>query len=305
MLLILTKALGRFIAFCPESLLSLFAQTLGNLLYLVYGSRRRMMLHSIACSFPERPEAWRRKVARTSCVRLIETGLMSLAAPFFSEKRILAMASMSARAVDKMAFFAEGPTPAVLGTVHLSYWEGLTWVPLLMRPKLPPEIVTIFRPLRNPKLDAWLRSTRERFGIRLMSRKSGLHAALHTLQRKGSVAILFDQSAGSHGYLTKFLGRECSTTPLPGLLVEKSGARLCIIYPRRHAFWRFEIDMVELEHDKTPEGVTLALNRGFEDMLKNDEVLCSSWLWLHKRWRILDRPEEKRKLEAKRGGLIE
>ena len=303
MQLFLAKLVGRICALCPESVLRCFSRWLGLLLYLLI-PRRQIMLHSLACAFPEKSPAWRRQIARTSCIRLIETGLLSLAMPFLREDRIRRMAGVTPRTE---AFFVEhhrNPHPVVLGTVHLAYWEGLTWLPFLRRPQPTPELLTIYRPLRNPAMDQWLRQTRERFGVRLMARNSGLHAALHTLHRNQVVTLLFDQSASLHGYLTRFLGRECSTTPLPGMLVEKSGARVALIYARRTAFWRFDIDLMEIVHDGTSKGVTLALNREFERLLRTDENLCASWLWLHRRWRILDRPEDKRRLEAKRGGLI-
>lgn len=304
MLLAIVKLLGWLIAHTPEFLLNAFAKTLGYLLYYAYGSRRRMMLHSIECSFPERSHDWRVQVARTSCVRLMETALLSLAAPFFTEKRILAMSSVCDNTRKVMREVLSPPCPLVLGTMHLAYWEGLTWLPFLLRPAPSPEFLTIFRPLNNAGLDDWLKQTRERFGVQLMSRKSGLHAALHTLQKNGCVTILFDQSAGSHGLLTRFLGRECSTTPLPGMLTEKSSARVGLIYAKRSAFWRFKIVLQDVPCEKNENEVTLALNKAFEDLMRSDEEICSSWLWLHKRWRILDRPEERKKLIAKRGGLI-
>jgi lauroyl/myristoyl acyltransferase len=304
MILFLAKALGFSISRCPEFLLRVLSNVLGSLLYFCYAPRRRTMLRSLGFSFPEKSPAWRRRIARTCCIRLIETGLMSLASPFFSEKRIRVMAKLSDATLAGFVEHDAHPNGMFLATMHMGYWEGLTWVPFLVRPHAKPEIMTVYRPLRNPALDNWLRSTRERFGMRLLSRRSGLHESLHALNRKACVSMLFDQSAGSHGYLTLFMGRECSTTPLPGMLVEKSGADLFIIYALRTSFWRFEVVMEKVESDRTPHGVTLALNRKLESLLRGDERLCESWLWLHQRWRILDRPEEMKKLEAKRGGLI-
>jgi heptosyltransferase II len=304
MILVLVKLVGWLIAHTPEFLLNAFSKALGYLLYYGYGSRRKMMLHSIACSFPEKPEAWRTWIARTSCVRLMETSLLSVAAPFLSEKRILKMSGVAEGTRAVMRKVQNPARPLVLGTMHLAYWEGLTWLPFLLRPEGAPPLLTIFRPLNDPVLDDWLKRTRERFGVQLMSRKSGLHAALHTLQKNGSVTILFDQSAGSHGLLTKFLGRECSTTPLPGMLAEKSSAVVGLVYARRTAFWRFTIVLDEVACESNEKDVTLALNRDFEALMRADEEICASWLWLHKRWRILDRPEERKKLMAKRGGLI-
>jgi lauroyl/myristoyl acyltransferase len=305
MLLTLTKLIGWTFARTPEFLLEFLSWLLGSLLYLLYGSRRRMMLGNIRLSFPDRSEGWCRWVGRQSCIRLIETSLLSLASPYFGEARIKAMASATPGAHEVFGGVTRRGNPLVLGTAHLAYWEGLTWIKVLLGDTpTPPEVLTIFRPLSNPKLDEWLKQTRERFGVKLMSRRGGLHEALHVLHRKGLVCILFDQSAGSHGYLTRFLGRECSTTPLPGMLAEKGEAELGFIFARRKAFWRFDVDAILVPHDGTEKGVTVALNNALEQRLSQDEEVCASWLWLHKRWRILDRPQEREKILEKRGGLI-
>ena len=62
----------------------------------------------------------------------------------------------------------------VLGTVHFAHWETQTWYPFLSSVPLP-EFGVIFRPLDNPSADAFVKRTRERFGMKLLSRKQGLH----------------------------------------------------------------------------------------------------------------------------------
>lgn len=302
MLLFALKLLGRICAATPELLLHALAATLGRLIYLGYVSRRRLMLTNIRTSFPERSEAWCAKVARASCQRLVETSLLSLATPYLSERRIQNMAALSPLWTKFASEHALNPKGILLGTAHLAYWEGLTWVPFLLKGQAP-EFVAVYRPLRQPALDEWTRRTRERFGVRLLSRRVGLHAALHLLKRNGGVSILFDQNAGSNGVLTHFFGRECSTTPLPGMLVQKSGANVAIIYTRRTAFWRFTIEIERVRHAGTSESVTIGLNRALEDILRADEDLCASWLWLHNRWKILQLPEDLARLRSKRGDL--
>lgn len=305
MLLRLIQLTGWLIAHLPEPAVQALAWVLGRVLYHGYPPRRRIMLHNLRCSFPERSPHWVHRIAKENCVRIVETALLLLASPSFSDERMRQMGSLSPELVQAFARLRREPRPLVLGSAHLAYWEGMTWLPLLLGEDGKIEFLTIYRPLRDPGLDGWLRGTRERFGVRMMSRRGGLHVMLHVLQRQGCVTLLFDQSAGSHGFLTKFLGRECSTTPLPGLLVEKSGAEVALIYPRRRAFWRFAIEFQPIPSEPTAQAVTLALDRALEEKLRNDESLCASWLWMHQRWRILDRPAERRKLEAKRGSLIQ
>src|SRR5208282_2424151 len=100
------------------------------------------------------------------------------------------------------------PRPVVLATLHLALWESQTWLKVLCPVELP-EFGIIFRPLGNPSLDDFVRRTRERHGMRLLSRRAGFAQALSILRGKGCVGVLFDQNAGDQGALTLLLGRVC------------------------------------------------------------------------------------------------
>ena len=57
-----------------------------------------------------------------------------------------------------------------------------------------PEFGSIFRPLDNPSADEFVKRSRERFGMRLLSRKEGFAEALKILRRRGLIGVLFDQN---------------------------------------------------------------------------------------------------------------
>jgi heptosyltransferase-2 len=168
-----------------------------------------------------------------------------------------------------------------------------------------PELSTIYRPLRNASLNRWVVRTRGRFGAALLSRRSGIHTALHVLRRNGLVAVLFDQNAGGHGALTTFFGRNCSVTELPALLVARTGADLRLLGTRRTAFWRLEIFVRDAPHDGTHAGIITALNQALEVVLRSDDELCASWLWAHDRWKINELPVELKKISEKRNLLAD
>jgi ADP-heptose:LPS heptosyltransferase len=173
----------------------------------------------------------------------------------------------------------------------------------LVLPTPFPEMGVIYRPLENPATDAWVKRGRERFGMHLLSRKEGFAEALKILRRRGIVGLLFDQNAGMQGALTTLFGRVCSTSELPGLLVEKFSAQLVMLYPRRRGFWRIELGLETITHDSTAAGTTIACNRWLEAKLAGDANLCASWLWAHDRWRHQDIPARRFRLEAKRDFL--
>jgi len=297
------NVLGRIVALTPEAFLRAVAAVGGELILWVAPRRRRLLRSNLHYAFPGKPRAWRRSIARESSRRLVETAMLSLAAPFLSDARIREVASLGPSTEALSRDLAARPRPVVLATLHLALWESQTWLKLISPVPLP-EFGIIFRPLDNAAADAFVKKSRERHGMRLLSRREGFAQALGILRGKGCVGVLFDQNAGDQGALTLLFGRVCSSTELPGVLASKFGAELRTFYPRRTAFWRvvFESDLVP--SDGTAAGATLALNRWLEKAMA-DEALCASWLWAHDRWRNQDVPRRRLHLAAKRNLLAE
>jgi len=292
------KIAGWSLARAPESLARALAYAGGAAVLALSPRRRRLMHSNLHHAFPQRSEAWRRRIAAESSRRLVETGLLSLAAPFFNERRIRRTGVLAPSVVELCRELAARPRPTVLATLHLSLWETQTWL-LKLSPTPLPEFGIIFRPLDDSSADAFFLKSRERFGMRLLSRREGFAEALRILRGSGCVGVLFDQNAGLQGALTLLFERVCSTTELPGLMAAKFGAEVRTYYPRRTAFWRVAFESAPITSDGTTEGVTLALNRWFETAI-TDEPLCASWLWAHDRWRNQDIPARRLRLEAKR-----
>jgi ADP-heptose:LPS heptosyltransferase/lauroyl/myristoyl acyltransferase len=296
---LLLKTLGWLIAHAPEPALAAVAVILGDGIFFLSARRRRLILSNLHHAFPEKDAAWQRRIGRESCRRLIETGLLSFATPFLSERRLRKIIRPTPELLAGYALQQSSPAPTLICSPHLAYWEAQTSMSLVV-PGAFPEFGTIFRPLDNAAADEWVRRSRERFGMRLLSRREGFAEALKILRRKGFVGVLFDQNAGMQGALTTLFGRVCSTTELPGLMAEKFQARVYGIFSRRLGFWRVEVSLAPIAHDNTTAGVTVALNRWLETLLRADDNLCASWLWAHDRWRHQDIPERRLRLESKR-----
>jgi heptosyltransferase-2 len=299
---LLLTLLGWTLAHTPEALLRGFAAAVGDAVFFLLPRRRRIVLSNLSHAFPDRPRAWRHRVGRESCRRLIETGLFSLATPFLGEARLRTILSLSPDLPAAFAAHRAHPQATLFCSPHIAYWEAQTAQALLL-PQPLPEFGIIYRPLDNPAADALVKRSRERFGMRLLSRKTGFQEALKILRRQGFVGVLFDQNAGLQGALTTLFGRVCSTTELPGLMAEKFSGRVYGVYPRRLGFWRVELNVVPVATDGTSAGTTIALNRWLEGLLTQDENVCASWLWSHDRWRNQDIPARRFRLEAKRNLL--
>jgi lauroyl/myristoyl acyltransferase len=278
------KITGWLLARAPEPLLHFTSWLLGPVV-LFLPERRRLVYSNLHHAFPDRPLAWRRRIALKSSRRLIETSLLSLASPFMTDARLRSLGRLSPELTDALARRAalgEKAPPVLVATTHIAYWECLPWLALFTDYRT--EVGVVFRPLRNTKLNDWIKATRERHGMKLYSRREGLMDVFRTMRRRGVVSILFDQNAGGHGSLATLLGRVCSTTEFPGMLVERYKARLVVIYPRRVGFWRIVYELHTIGDGLSSVETMVALNRWLENALANDDNLCASWLWSHGRW---------------------
>lgn len=303
MIPLLLSLTGRLLALAPEVLLRAACAVLGEAVLWLAPRRRRVLRSNLHHAFPDRPRAWRRATARASSRRFVETLLLSLAAPYLSTARMRRIAVLDDSILTLARDAAARPRPVVLATFHMALWETQTWLKALC-PEPTPPIGVLFRPIDNPGVDAFVRRTRERHGIQLLSRREGFSQAIKILRANGWVGILVDQNAGMNGALTLLKDRVCSTTELPGILAEKFGCEVHTFYPRRLGFWRVRFESQRVPGCGTAAQTNVALNRWLEGALA-DDTLCPSWLWAHDRWRHQDVPERRLRLWSHRNILPE
>ncbi|MBE36997.1 MAG: hypothetical protein CMI16_15820 [Opitutaceae bacterium] len=298
---LLLQTLGWSLAHTPELILRAISGAIG---WCVYLFRKRTFLSNLHHAFPEKPPEKHRELARESARRLIETGLLSLATPFLNKTRLKTIVTGAPSFHTAVAKQLADPEPVMLATAHMAYWEVLASMPLVTKGAFP-EMGAIFRPMDNPSLDAWVKSTRERYGINMLSRKEGFQEALRMMRRKGMIGLLFDQNAGLQGALSTLFGRVCSTSELSGLLTHKFNARVYAMYSERLGFWRVRLHWDPLSLENSTAGVTLGLNHWLENKLTESDNFCASWLWAHERWKNQDIPNKRLRLEAKRNLIAE
>lgn len=296
------QVIGWTLAHLPRFALQALTWLIAVAFYYLVPGRRRLMHANLHHAFPERSAAWRRAAARECIRRFVETAFYSLASPYLSAERVRGIVSGSASLRAAFAAHRARPQATLFCSPHFAHWEAQTALSLLVDGPFP-EFASIFRPIDNPAADEFIRRTRERFGMRLLSRKQGFQEAVKILRRQGFIGILHDQNAGEQGALTLLFDRVCSTTELPGMLATKFAAAIYVIYPRYLGFWKVELHVERIAHDGTPEGVTIALNRWLEDKLRADENQCISWLWGHQRWKNQDAPHARFRLAQKRDFL--
>lgn len=298
MLLFIIHILGRFLSLTPEWALKIITTILGRALYILFISRRRMMISNLHHAFPHKPIKWHKKTALTSIQRTIETGIFVLISQYLSKEEINKRFSVSLELINLIQEHKANPFPILALVPHLNLMEAITLMPACNNGIKIPETGVIYRPFFNPSIEKWVKATRERFGIKLLSRKKGFVDSLGILKRNGTVAILFDQNAGHKGTLSLFFNRIASTTDLPHILATKFNPKTIALYTKRTGFMRAQICMEEI-----PSPITQGMNDWLQGIMTQNENICADWLWLHKRWRTQDEPHLRLQIVEKRSSL--
>lgn len=299
----LVLVLRSFFGYMPQFLVQAIAYGLGTIIYYVFYQRRRMMLFNLYYAFPHKDENWRKKIAKSSCRRMIELGLFLISSPFFGKSRLQKIITIDNSAIRLLEDNASNPRAQILVVPHFSLTEAIA----LYRgnkaaQKDSREIGVIFRPLNNKKLNDWVKQSRERLGLKLLSRKEGFSEAINILKRQGRVAILFDQNAGSPGILGTFFGRLVSSTQLPDLLAKKTNAECYVVYTERIGFWKACIHAEKLP-DSNVKPLRISANDWLEIKLKENDNYCADWLWFHNRWKIQSAYYERYRIDTKKSDL--
>jgi lauroyl/myristoyl acyltransferase len=266
----------------PEIFARLNAWLLGQFIWLL---RRKIILPNLEHAFPDKNESWYKKIGKLSCQRTAEMSLFGIASPNISEKEIRSRVKINSSIINGPSRLNDSTKGTVCFVPHFSLMEMMTTIKLMDASLAQRDWVTLYRPLDLPAAEKWIKESRERFGMRLVSRKEGFGQTMETVRQGGIAAILFDQN--THGGVpVKFLNRTCAVTNLPGMIVQRFSAEARIFWARRTGFWRCELNSCALNSSNATE-LTEESNQWLAEQLKSsDEHLCRLALGTPNRWKI-------------------
>ncbi len=173
--------------------------------------------------------------------------------------------------------------PVVLISGHLANFEVMAAV--IMAAGVPCQVT--YRAANNPYVDALIRKSRERYGIRLFAPKGdGTRELMAGMKRGDSIALLVDQKY-NQGPEVEFFGQPVNASPGAARLALKFGTVMLPLSVVRLPGVRFRVTAHEPiavgGTDKTQavlDGIQAA-NRFVEDRVREVPV---DWFWVHKRW---------------------
>jgi KDO2-lipid IV(A) lauroyltransferase len=252
-----------------------------TLVVRVFGYRRAVMRGNLERSFPDLPAAARRDIEREFVRRQAEVLAEIAYAPHLTADELRRRVTVVNPQVLENA---RPPRPIVLAGAHQCNWE---WMLLRVSLELGPQLLALYKPIRNPRVDAWFRNLRARFGANLIAAKSVLQELARFREARG-IGLLADQvpKTSPEKHWLEFLHQDTAFYQGPELLARALRSQVVCIKVRRLARGRYEIEFAAVNEpgEKLAGGtLTERYARHLEAWIREDPA---GWWWAHKRWKL-------------------
>lgn len=260
-------------------------------------------IENLRDAFPEWPEERVHRTAIGAYEHLFQLGVELVYAPrlitedgFFRHMRLGDLGDAPRRLIENK--------PCILITGHCGNWELIGYtISMLGFP-----MHAVYRPLDLAPLDAWVKDTRQRQGLTLVSKFGAMRALPQALEHHVPIGLVADQNGGDRGLFVPFFGRLTSTYKSIGLLALRSRATLICGFARRlrrdepapdahggastgsdRPSMRYVAEAVDIFGPEDWEGqpdplfyLTARYRRAMETMIRK---VPEQYLWMHRIWR--------------------
>jgi Kdo2-lipid IVA lauroyltransferase/acyltransferase len=259
------------------------ASGLGGWLLRTLGPKtgtQKTVMRNLRIAFPDMSDAEREALALEQWDRtgrtFAELAVMDRLTPEGGRVEVVGM--------ERLHALRDSGKAAVLISGHLANFEVMAAV--IMASGLPCQVT--YRAANNPYVDALIRQSRERYGIRLFAPKGdGTRELMAGMKRGDSIALLVDQKY-NQGPEVEFFGQPVNASPGAARLAMKFGAVIQPLSVVRLPGVRFRVTAhepitVPQTEDKAADvlaGVQ-AVNRFVEDRVRE---VPEDWFWVHRRW---------------------
>ena len=259
------------------------ASGLGGWLLRTLGPKtgtQKTVMRNLRIAFPEISEAERGALALEQWDRtgrtFAELAVMDRLTPEGGRVEVVGM--------ERLHALRDGGKAAVLISGHLANFEVMAAV--IMASGLPCQVT--YRAANNPYVDALIRQSRERYGIRLFAPKGdGTRELMAGMKRGDSIALLVDQKY-NQGPEVEFFGQPVNASPGAARLALKFDTVIQPLSVVRLPGVRFRVTAHEPiriaetgDRDADILAGIQAVNRFVEDRVRE---VPEDWFWVHKRW---------------------
>jgi len=252
---------------------------LGRLIYIVTGSRKRIVDRNLARCFPEKPLAERNRI-KSACYQNIGISLIEMAMCWWwPEDKLEAIVEIEGREhLDAVLASGRG---AILLTGHFTSLEiGARLLALFM------PVQVMYRTQRNELFDRYLYTRRSSYFVNTVSRKN-TRQLIKGLKNRIPTWYAPDQDfKRERNVFAPFMGIPTATITASSRLAQSSGAAMLPYYPQRKPDGSGYLLRIDPPLENFPSGDDLedatAINQSIE---KYARLNPENYMWIHQRFK--------------------
>jgi Kdo2-lipid IVA lauroyltransferase/acyltransferase len=280
--------LVRFIVFlfknCSFSTIYRLSDGLRWLLFEIFGYRKKVVFENLLRSFPEKSEVEINEIARKFYQNLCDITLEGFKGLSLSREELMRRYRFTNPEV--VNNFLKKNKAIILTGMHYNNWE---WGVLSFSLWIEGQIIGIYKPLTNRRVELFLNKKRGQWGMELCHPKDTRTAVEKYKNQAAAFILMADQSPSNAktAQWISFLNQP--TACIHGVETVALAHDLAV--------WQFEVERVgrgfyeikltpvclEPSTKKTTE-ITADYMAGIEKIIKRKP---ENWLWSHKRWKIM------------------
>lgn len=269
----------------PYRICLLYGKFIVILLYPFAFKHKKIAMENISHAFPDYSEEQKKRLLWKSFLHLGNLLAGSLWAHRLNREwmdRYLVYDESSLEIEKKT--ISEG-IGVVLVSGHLGTWEILvSFMGIRYRGG------GIYKTIRNPFVDKWLRKLRETNGIKLVTMEESTHV-VKMLKSGYWVGFGSDQNAGKVGIFVDFLNRKASTFQGPALMAYLTGAKLLVysvicgeggkVLVRVH-----DLGVIPKSQFTDRDSAVRTYTEKWTKILEQEvKLFPEQYFWVHRRWR--------------------
>lgn len=252
------------------------------LLFYGIGYRKKVVMQNIRNSFPEKPTAEHRRIAKKFYRHLCDLFLESLKTFTISENEVKARMVINDCAI-LTRYFNQNRSVIIAGG-HYNNWELFA---VAIAAGIQHNAIAIYKPLTNKFFDTRMQQTRSRYGLRMISTKIVKEVFSEAKDKPTAFIFGIDQSPpfADKCYWTRFLNQDTGVLFGTEKYAKEHDYPVVFGHITKVRRGHYKVDFFEscdlprqTDHGEISEKVTRMLEK---EIVRQPEF----WLWSHKRWK--------------------
>ena len=270
------------LAHLPFALLYQISNGIAFLLNSVIGYRKKVVQDNLRFSFPNRSEREINQITKAFYLHLSDLLVEGLKGLYLSKSALLKRYHFENPEVINQ--FYEKGAHVILMPPHYGNWE---WGVLSLPIQVKHEIIGVYKPIRNPLIEAFMGKRRTRLGLQL----APIYITRQTFENPPDTPSLYimmsDQNPSNRrkAQWVDFLNRQ--TACLYGADRWARKLNYPVIYMhierQKRGYYKIHLEEIHRNPKETSDG---EITKKFMQMLEQHlHERPSDWLWSHKRWK--------------------